>query len=101
MITVRDHERKAACQVTADEENRRKRLAFLNALQVVIDVRFVAGQKRQLRGAQQILRRMVNDLRATQALDQRVGFSFGTEKRQEFERGLEILTFLAFRPVEF
>jgi hypothetical protein len=41
------------------------------------------------------------ELRATKALDEPIGLSLGTEKRKEFERGLEILTFLAFGPLEF
>src|ERR1700722_7764605 len=64
-------------------------------------MRLVTGQKRELRGAQQVLRGMFKKLRATKALNERVGFPVGTQKREEFERGLKIRAFLLLAPLEF
>jgi hypothetical protein len=61
----------------------------------------VTGQKRELRGAQQVLRGMFKKLRAMKALDERIGFPVGTQERKEFERGLEIRAFLLLVPLEF
>jgi hypothetical protein len=101
MITVRDHEREPVSDVPANEENRRKGLCFLNSLQVFVDVRIVTRQKRELSGAQQILRGMFKELRATKAFDERTGFPVGAQKQKEFERSVEISAFLRFAPLQF
>ena len=79
----------------------REWLGFLNPLQVCIHMRIVARQKRELRGAQQVLRGMFNDLCATKALDERAGFPVGAQKGEILERGLEIRVFLFFAPLQF
>ena len=100
VITVCDNERKSTCQVATHEQNGRKRLGFLNSLQIFIHVGLVTREKGELRGAQQVLRGMFKQLRVTKALDERVGFPVGTQKRKEFERGLEIRAFLLLAPLE-
>jgi hypothetical protein len=87
--------------VPADQENRREGLCFLNPLQIRVDVRVVARQKRERSSSQQILCGMFKELRATKALDQRIGSRVGTQKGEDFERGLEIRAFLFFAPLQF
>ena len=79
----------------------RKRLCFLDSLQVFVHMRIVARQEREIGGAQHILRRMFNELGATQALDQSAGFPVGTQKRKIFECGVEIRVFLLLAPLQF
>ena len=38
MMTVRHNERKSACNVAANEQNGRERLAFMNSLQILVHV---------------------------------------------------------------
>jgi hypothetical protein len=101
MITVRDNERESIRHISADEEHRRKGLCFLNSLQVCVHVRIVPRQKRELSGAQQILRGMFEELRTSKALDERVGFPVGTQKGKIFECGVEIRVFLLLAPLQF
>ena len=56
MITVRHNERKSACNVAANEQNGRERFALMNSLQILVHVRLVTREKREMRGAQQVLR---------------------------------------------
>jgi hypothetical protein len=44
---------------------------------------------------------MVHELGVTKALDERVGFPVGTQKRKIFERGVEIRIFLLLAPLQF
>ena len=67
MIAVRNDERQSAGHLAADEKHRRKRLAFLNSLEVSVHMRFVTRQKRQLGGAQQILCGVLDGPRASAA----------------------------------
>jgi hypothetical protein len=100
VITIGDNEGEPVSHVPANKKNGRERLAFLNPLQVLIDMRLVTRQKRELSRAQQVLRGVLNRLCPMKALDERVGFRVGTQKRKIFERGLEILVFLLFAPLE-
>ena len=84
MITVRHNERKSACNLAANEQSGRERLAFMNSLQIRVHVRLVARQKREMRGAQQALRGMVDELSVAKTLNERLGFRIRTQKRKEF-----------------
>jgi hypothetical protein len=66
----------------------------------LIDVRLVAGQKRELSRPQQVLRGVFNELRAPKTLDESLGFRVGAQKGKIFKRGLEILVFLLLAPFE-
>ena len=72
-------------------------LALLNSLEILTHVRFVAGQKRELRGAQQVLRSMFDELRGAKAFDERAGLPVGPQKGKIFECSVEIRIFLASR----
>ncbi len=87
--------------IPTNQEHGREGLCLLNSLQVFIHMRIVARQKREPGGAQHILRRMFDKLRAAKALDERIGFPVGAQKGKIFERGLEIRAFLFFAPLEF
>ena len=101
MIAVRDGERPIIRHVSANEEDRREGLCFLNALQVFVHMRIVTRQKREFGGAQQILRRMFEELATAKAFDERVGFPVGTQKRKILERGVEIRILLLLAPLQF
>ena len=48
MVPVCDDQRQASRHVAANEQYRRERLALVNPLEVVVHVRFVAREKRQM-----------------------------------------------------
>jgi hypothetical protein len=93
VITIRHNERKSACNVAANEQNGRERLALKNSLQILVHVRLVTREKREMRGAQQVLRGMLDELSAAKTLNERLGFRIRTQKRKEFLCGVEILSF--------
>jgi hypothetical protein len=72
-----------------------------SSLEILTHVRFVAGQKRELRGAQQVLRSMFDGLRGAKAFDERAGFPVGPQKGKIFECGVEIRIFLLLAPLQF
>src|SRR5271166_2473030 len=101
VITVRHSERKPACDVAAYEENWRERLASVNSLEIVVHMRLVTRQKRELRGAQQVLRRIFHELGVAKALDERSGCRVRTQKGKEFHRGVKIFSFSLLGPFDF
>jgi hypothetical protein len=83
MVAVGDNQRQASRHVAANEQYRRERLALVNPLKVVVHVRFVAREKRQLGCAQKVLRRMVDQFRFSKARYWRFGFRIRIEKRKK------------------
>jgi hypothetical protein len=74
---------------------------LLNPLQVFVHMRIVARQEREIGGAQHILRRMFDELGATQGLDQRAGLPVRTQKGKILERGVEIRMLFFLAPRQF
>jgi hypothetical protein len=59
---VRHSEKKPSRNGAANEKNGRQRLAFVNSLQNLVHMQLVNRQKRQVRGAQSLLRGVFNEL---------------------------------------
>jgi hypothetical protein len=62
VIAVRHSEKKPSRNGAANEKNGRQRLAFVNSLQNLVRMQRVNRQKREVRGAQSVLRGVFNEL---------------------------------------
>ena len=62
MISVRNHKRTAAAQITLNENDRRQRLTLVNAFQILIDVALLRRKERQVACSQDILGYVISGL---------------------------------------
>jgi hypothetical protein len=63
VVAVSDNQWHVLGHVAADQEHGRQLFTLADTAQIVLDVHFLAGQKRQVAGAQQVFRDVLDGLR--------------------------------------
>ena len=76
MVSICDHQWRGARYFAANDEDGGKRLAFADPLEVIGDMRIIAWQQRQLRGAEQVLGSVVNRLHGSEIANQHLRLCF-------------------------
>jgi hypothetical protein len=100
MVAVGDDQRQTSRHVASNEQDWRERLALVNPLEILVHVGFVAWEKRQLGGAQKVLRSVIDELRLLKARYQRFGLRIRKEQRKKIHCSIEVRGLPLLRPFE-